>query len=141
MKNSAARADDRDHWRCVMRRLRVVLGLSLLGSLAGLTAQQFPLWEQLLHNNGGKSDSTPVPTMKMGNHMQMSLKAKVQPGDEARAQNIVAAARKVVTQYADVNAAMRDGFKPFHPTGKMGEEVHYTNYRYNRLEQRHVDYA
>ena len=27
-----------------------------------------------------------------------------------------------------------------HPTGKLGEEVHYTNYRYNRLEQRHPDY-
>jgi hypothetical protein len=46
----------------------------------------------------------------------------------------------VVAHYADVNVALRDGYKPFHPTGKVGEEVHYTNYRYNRLEQRHVNY-
>jgi len=39
-----------------------------------------------------------------------------------------------------VNTALRDGYKPFHPTGKMGEEVHYTSYRCNRMEQRHVDY-
>ena len=40
-----------------------------------------------------KTDGTPVPSMKMGNHMQMSLKGKPQSGDEARARRIVAAAR------------------------------------------------
>lgn len=121
------------------RTALVVLGL-LLCSLTAMTAQQFPLWERLLHFYGGKTDETPVPSMKMGNHMQMSLKGRAQTGDQQRAQQIVAAARRVVAQYADVNAALLDGYKPFHPTGKMGEEVHCTNYRYNRLEQRGVDY-
>ena len=124
----------------MVNRLEAVLGLGLFCSSAALLGQQFPLWERLLQYYGGKTDQTPVPSMKMGNHMQMSLKAKLQPGDEQRAQQIVARARKVVAQYADVNAALRDGFKPFHPTGKMGEEVHYTNYRYNRQEQRRVNY-
>jgi hypothetical protein len=66
---------------------------------------------------------------------------KPQPGDEQRAQRIVATARSVVAHYSDVNAALRDGYRPFHPTGKLGEEVHYTNYRYNRLEQRTVNYV
>src|ERR1700684_1348752 len=114
--------------------------LTLCGFLGVAMAQQFPLWEQLLSHYGGKTDETPVPSMKMGNHMQMSLKGKPQPGDEKRAQEIVAAARGVVAHYSDVNVALGDGYKPFHPTGKLGEEVHYTNYRYNRLEQRHVDY-
>jgi len=78
--------------------------------------------------------------MKMGNHMQMSLAGARQPDDQQRARRIVAAARGVIAHYSDVNAALRDGYRPFHPTGKLGEEVHYTNYRYNRLEQRHVDY-
>jgi hypothetical protein len=78
--------------------------------------------------------------MKMGNHMQMSMKGKPQPGDEQRAANIASAARKVVAHYADVNTAINDGYKPFHPTGKIGEEVHYTNYRYGRLERNHIDY-
>jgi hypothetical protein len=117
-----------------------LLLLFLLCSLTLLMAQQFPFWEQLLRYEGGKTDDTPVPSMKMGNHMQMSLPGKPQPGDKDCAQRIVAAARSVVAHYSDVNTALRDGYRPFHPTGKMGEEVHYTNYRYARLEQSHVDY-
>src|ERR1700722_7690122 len=115
----------------------MVLLPGLFCSLTALAAQQFPLWERLLRYYGGKTDQTPVPSMKMGNHMQMSLKRKPQPGDEQRAQRIVAAAGRGFAHYAGSKAALDDGYKPFHPTGKMGEEVHYTNYRYARLEQRH----
>ncbi len=122
------------------KHLKFILLLGLFCCLTAEMTQQFPLWERLLRYYGGKTDDTPVPSMKMGNHMQMSLKGKPQPGDEGRAQRIVEAARGVVAHYSDVNTALRDGYKPFHPTGKLGEEVHYTNYRYNRLEQRHIDY-
>lgn len=115
-------------------------GLGVLCVLIVLTAQQFPLWERLLRYYGGKTDQTSVPSMKMGNHMQMSAKGKPQPGDEQRARKIVAEARTVVAHYLNVNVALADGYKPFHPTGKLGEEVHYTNYRYNRAEQRRVNY-
>lgn len=120
--------------------LKVVLGLGLLFSLGAVATHKFPLWEQLLRYYGGTTDDTPVPSMKMGDHMQMSLKGEARPGDEQRAGEIVAAARGVVASYADVNSALGDGYKPFHPTGKMGEEVHYASYRYNRLEQRQVNY-
>ncbi len=122
------------------KSLKLILVLGLLGALAAEMTQQFPLWERLLRHYGGTTDETPVPSMKMGNHMQMSLQGKPQAGDGQRAQQIVAAAHNVVAHYSDVNAALRDGYKPFHPTGKLGEEVHYTNYRYNRLEQRQVNY-
>ena len=36
-------------------------------------AKNFPLRERLLSRYGGKSDQTPVPSMKMGSQMQMSL--------------------------------------------------------------------
>jgi hypothetical protein len=111
------------------KRLLVVLGIVLLGSLAALRAQQFPFWEVLLHTCGGKTDETPVASIKMGNHMQMSLKRDLQPGDEQRAEKIIAGARRAVVHYADVDTALRDGYKPFYPTGRIGEEVHYTNYR------------
>jgi hypothetical protein len=122
------------------KRLAVVLSLVLLSSVVALRAQQFPFWEVLLHYYGGKSDATPVPTMMVGNHMQMSVKAKAQPGDEERAQQIIVAARAVLVRYADVNTALADGYKPFHPTGRMGEEVHYTNYRYGREANQHLNY-
>jgi hypothetical protein len=127
------------------KRRGVVFGLGLISAalipLAGSAlAYEFPLWEHLLSHYGGKNDATPVPSMKMGNHMQMSLKGKPRPGDQQHAREIVMAARGVLVNYADVNTALHDGYKPFHPSGKMGEEVHYTNYRYNRAEQQHVDY-
>lgn len=103
-------------------------------------AQDFPLWEHLLKHYGGKSDDTPVPSMKMGNHMQMSLKREQQPGDQQRAAAIIVAAHAVLLRYADEETALQDGYKPFHPTGRVGEEVHYTNYRYGRKERQQVNY-
>jgi len=123
-----------------MKRLAAAFGIVLLSSVIFAMAQQFPLWEELLHYSGGTTDETPVPSMKMGNHMQMSVKAVMQHGDQQRAEAIVTAARGVLTHYADVSTALHDGYKPFHPTGRIGEEVHYTNYRYARLEQKHVNY-
>jgi hypothetical protein len=118
---------------------------SLTVSLAGFAniaaAQEFPIWERLLSHYSGKTDETPVPSMKMGRHMQMSLKGEPSPGDAARATEILAAADAVLSHYSDVETAVRDGYKPFFPTGRMGEEIHYTNYRYRRQEQQHVDYS
>jgi hypothetical protein len=114
--------------------------LALCGVFTAATAQPFPLWERVLAHYSGKTDETPVPSMKMGNHMQMSLKGESQPGDEQRAQEIVADAHAVLVRYADVNVALRDGYKPFYPTGRMGEEVHYTSYRFARKERQHIDY-
>lgn len=121
-----------------MKFVTPILILCALPTVA--IAQEFPLWEQLLSHYGGKTDETPVPSMKMGSHMQMSLKGALHPGDERRAEQIVAAVREVLVRYEDVNVALRQGYKPFYPTGRMGEEVHYTNYRFARKEQRHVDY-
>jgi|HubBroStandDraft_6_1064221.scaffolds.fasta_scaffold365946_2 hypothetical protein len=118
-----------------------LLALILAGCGGVASAQEFPLWEHVLRHYGGTSDETPVPSMKMGSHMQMSLKADPAPGDAARAEQILAAAHAVLVHYRDVRTATRDGYKPFFPTGRVGEEIHYTNYRYRRMEQRHVDYS
>jgi hypothetical protein len=117
-----------------------MIGAVLLSCCANIAlAQEFPLWERLLHHYSGKTDETPVPSMKNG-HMQMSLKGDPVAGDAARAAQILAAADAVLSRYRDVKTALRDGYKPFFPTGRMGEEIHYTNYRYRRKEQQQVDY-
>ncbi|MGB6357025.1 MAG: hypothetical protein WBF21_23850, partial [Steroidobacteraceae bacterium] len=69
------------------------------------------------------------------------LKGDPAPGDEARAEEILAAADTVLSRYRDVKRAVSDGYKPFFPTGRIGEEIHYTNSRYRRMEQKHVDYG
>lgn len=122
------------------KRHIVVLGLVLCGFAIMLAAQQYPFWELLLHYYGGTTDQTPVPTMMMGDHMQISVKGPSQPGDTARAQQILLAAHRVVVRYADVETALADGYKPFHPTGRMAEEVHYTNYGYRRDDRLHLNY-
>jgi hypothetical protein len=62
-------------------------------------------------------------------HMQMTLHAPQQPGDSARADAIVAAARKVMAQYPTVEAAENAGFKKFLPKIPLPIE-HYTNRSY-----------
>ena len=122
--------------------IRNALLVVLLAGCANIAlAQGFPVWERLLSHYSGKTDETPVPSMKMGKHMQMSLKSDPTPGDSERAAQILAAADAVLSRYRDVKTAVRDGYKPFFPTGRMGEEIHYTNYRYRRKEQQHVDYS
>jgi hypothetical protein len=119
---------------------RILLIVILTGCATIASAQHFPIWERILKHYSGKTDETPVPSMKMG-HMQMSLKGDSAPGDEARATEILNAAEAVLSHYRDVKTAVRDGYKPFFPNHKIGEEIHYTNYRYRRLEQQHIDYS
>jgi hypothetical protein len=123
--------------RMIQRTLLVVI-LTACSAIA--FAQDFPFWERLLKHYSGKTDETPVPSMKMG-HMQMSLKGEAAPSEAARAAEILKQAADVLSQYRDVKTAVHDGYKPFFPTGRIGEEIHYTNYRYRRLEQKHVDYT
>ena len=121
--------------------IRKALLVVLLTGWTGIVlAQGFPLWEHLLRHYSGKTDETPVPSMKMG-HMQMSLKGDPAPGDSARAAQILAAADAVLSHYREVKTALRDGYKPFFPSGRIGEEIHYTNYSYRRKEQRQIDYS
>jgi hypothetical protein len=119
---------------------KTLLVVILTGFATLASAQDFPLWERLLRHYSGKTDETPVPSMKTG-HMQMSLKGDPMPGDDAQALSILSAADAVLSQYRDVKRAVHDGYKPFFPSGRMGEEIHYTNYRYRRKEQQHIDYS
>src|ERR1700748_723774 len=98
----------------MLLKVKLPIVLMLIFACAVVHAQDFPLWEQLLKRYGGETDATSVPSMKMGGHMQMSLKAQSKAGDENRASDIVVRARRVLEHYANVDAAVRDGYKPFH---------------------------
>jgi len=52
-----------------------MLIVGLLFSFTVVTAQQFPLWERMLRYYGGKSDDTPVLSMKMGNQCRCRSRA------------------------------------------------------------------
>jgi hypothetical protein len=121
--------------------VKKTLLLVILTTCAAIaSAQSFPLWERILKHYSGKTDETPVPSMKMG-HMQMSLKGAAAPDDAEHAAEVLSAAAGVLLHYRDVKTAVHDGYKPFFPSGNIGEEIHYTNYRNRRLEQHHIDYS
>lgn len=116
------------------------LALAVLLGGASAAAAQAPLWAKLLRWVSDESDQTPVPHAAMGVHMQRSLKRAPRPGDAESAERIVAAAREVLRRHPDVASATRDGYRPFHQTGQLGEEVHYTSIGYGCAEGKHVDY-
>lgn len=67
--------------------------------------------------------------MDMGPHMKMTPLRPPKPGDEARAQQVVEAARNVAERYQDYHVALADGFKIFLPNVPQSM-YHFTNYVY-----------
>ena len=67
--------------------------------------------------------------MDMGPHMKMTALRPVQPGDQQRADAVVAASRKAMAKYADYKVALDDGFQIFLPNVPQ-KQYHFTNYRY-----------
>jgi len=120
--------------------IKILLFVILTTCAAIASAQSVPLWERILKHYSAATDDTPVPSMKMG-HMQMSLTGDAAPGDAERATEILNAAAGVLSRYRDAKTAVRDGYKPFFPSDKIGEEIHYTNYRFRRLERQNIEYS
>jgi hypothetical protein len=67
--------------------------------------------------------------MDMGPHMKMTALRPAQPGDQQRADAVVAASRKAMAKYADYKVALDDGFQIFLPNVPQ-KQYHFTNYRY-----------
>jgi len=64
----------------------------------------------------------------MAGHMTMTALRPVQPGDQARAAAVVAAARKFADRYTDYRKALADGYVIFLPNIKQ-PVYHFTNQR------------
>jgi len=67
--------------------------------------------------------------MSMGPHMKMTTLRELKPGDQEKADQVVAAARKAAEKYTDYKVALSDGYKIFLPNLPQ-RQYHFTNYRY-----------
>jgi hypothetical protein len=67
--------------------------------------------------------------MDMGPHMKMTTVRELKPGDQEKADQVVAAARKAAETYTDYKTALADGYKIFLPNVPQ-KQYHFTNYRY-----------
>jgi hypothetical protein len=110
--------------------LRVIALTATLVTLAACATRNEPshaLWMKLVRWTGADTSVTAVKTTLMGPHLQISVRTAPVPGDPERADTVLAGARAAMARYADVKTAEREGYKPFAPTGQIGEEVHYTH--------------
>ena len=124
-----------------MRSLCLLSAAMMLATAVPAIAQDVPGWVKLLHFISGDNAATSVPVMAMGSHMQMRSKLPTRAGDRDRAGAIVQAARAVLARYPTTAATEKAGYKPFHQTGAMDEEIHYTSRGASYAEGRHIDYA
>src|ERR1700680_405681 len=67
--------------------------------------------------------------MSLGPHMKMTTLRDLRPGDQEKADQGVAAARKAAEKYTDYKIALADGYKIFLPNLPQ-KQYHFTNYRY-----------
>jgi len=67
--------------------------------------------------------------MSMDGHMKMTTLRDLKPGDQEKADQVIAAARKAAEKYTDYKVALADGFKIFLPNLPQ-KQYHFTNYRY-----------
>jgi hypothetical protein len=89
--------------------------------------------EQGMHEiSGSDGNSVAMHSMEahrmdMGPHMKMTALREAQPGDQAKADQIVQAARAAADTYKDYKVALADGYKIFLPNVAQ-KQYHFTNY-------------
>ena len=93
---------------------------SLAVGLAGLTAAAF--------------DNAQPAMAHMAGHMYMTALRPAKPGDQQKAEAIVAAAKTAMAPYQDYHKALADGYQIFLPNVPQ-PQYHFTNYEYG-LEAR-----
>ena len=105
-------------------RANVALGLALmLAAAAGLRAEDSPNGAGMAH---------------MAGHMYMTTLRPVQPGDQQKADAIVAAAKQAMAPYEDYRKALADGYEIFLPNVPQ-KQYHFTRYEYGFEARRHFD--
>jgi hypothetical protein len=74
----------------------------------------------------------------MSGHMYMTTLRAAQPGDQEKADAIVAAARQAMQPYQDYRKALEDGYEIFLPNVPQ-PQYHFTRYDYGRAAHEHFD--
>jgi len=92
----------------------------------------------VVSHNELRGESTPVPAIEMSPHMSMTKPRPMRQGDQARADAILAAAKKAAERYRDYRKAEADGYTIFMP------EQHQNVYHFIRQssgseDQKHFD--
>lgn len=98
----------------------------------------FALTPFALAHSAPASDTNTGGMAGMEGHMHLTALRPMQPGDQARADAIVAAARQAMEPYKDYCKALADGYRIFLPNIKQ-PQYHFTNYANAREAARQFD--
>jgi hypothetical protein len=74
----------------------------------------------------------------MAGHMHMTALRPVQPGDQQKADAVVAAAKKAMAPYQDYHKALADGYEIFLPNVPQAQ-YHFTKYEYGLAARSQFD--
>jgi len=105
----------------VLLSIAALLGAAFIRRPAA--AQEHPAESHAAEASGGMAH--------MAGHMYMTTLRSPQPGDQARAAAIVAAAREAIEPYRDYHRALADGYHIFLPNVPQ-PQYHFTNYANGR---------
>jgi hypothetical protein len=124
-------------------RLAVALGLALgcILAAAPILAENGGLAE-----DGAQVGQQSMPGAGMGNggmahmagHMFMTALRPIKPGDQQKADAIVAAAKEAMAPYQDYRKALAEGYEIFLPNVPQ-PQYHFTKYEYGREARSHFD--
>ena len=116
------------------------------GDMSGMDISHNSAQTQDMHNMPGMGNDGSAMAMRsmefhhmdMGPHMKMTALRPARPGDQQKADQIVASARTVAEKYKDYKVALADGFKIFLPNVPQ-KQYHFTNYWYGFEAARQFD--
>ena len=91
-----------------------------------------------LQGLSARASDAPEPMAGMSGHMYLSQPHSSQPGDGAKAAEIVAAAKTAMAPYQDYHKALADGYRIFLPNVPQ-PLYHFTNYENGREARNHFD--
>jgi hypothetical protein len=113
-------------------RLAVVVCAALLLGSGAAVAAVGP------QDGGQRTEAAGAGMAHMAGHMYMTTLRPPQPGDQAKADAIVAAAKTALAPYNDYHKALADGYEIFLPNVPQ-PQYHFTRLDYGREAWRHFD--
>ena len=87
---------------------------------------------------GDGAQTANMANSNMPGHMYMTTLRPLQPGDQQKADAVVAAAKTAMAPYEDYRKALADGYEIFLPNVPQ-PQYHFTKYEYGREAWSHFD--
>jgi hypothetical protein len=99
-----------------------------------------PSWSLAAQSGGASTDPAAgtEPMAGMSGHMHMTSSRAPTPGDQAKADAVVAAANAAMAPYQDYHKAEADGYRIFLPNVPQ-PIYHFTNYKHGWAARNHFD--